>query len=256
VYFSDIRGFTSFSEGMDPERLVELLNDYLSSVTAVIERHGGYVDKYVGDAVMAIWGAPVPDEDHAARACAAALEIRDGIAASRPGWKERFGVELRARAGINTGPMVAGNVGSTRKANYTVLGQAVNLASRLEGANKAYGTDILIGERTWELARGSIVARPIDVIRVAGAEHPVAAFEPLALAGSLPPEAEQRLATWREAIACYRQLRPGEALAHFVRCAELAPGDATAAILAARCRQLLITPPPASWDGVHSLQEK
>jgi len=255
VYFSDIRGFTSFSERMDPEQLVELLNEYLSAQTEIIERHGGYVDKYIGDAIMAVWGAPAPIPDHALRACAAAIEMRDRLEALRPGWKERFGVEIFTGAGVNTGPMVAGNVGSRRKTNYTVLGDSVNLASRLEGANKIYGTAILVGERTYAAAREGIAARRIDVLQVKGKHEGVPVYELMGLAGALPEEAA-RLSRWEEAIEAYRGGRFAQALAAFEELQRLAPGDGPAALYSVRCRDLVTTPPPAGWHGVHVLHDK
>lgn len=255
VYFSDIRGFTSISEGMDPERLVLLLNEYLSAVTEVIEQHGGYVDKYIGDAVMAVWGAPLATPDHARRACAAALGIRDRLMALRPGWRERFGVELHTRAGINTGPMVAGNIGSRRKANYTVLGDSVNLASRLEGANKTYGTEILLGVGTVTAARGGIVARFVDALRVKGKNRSVWVYELLGLGPPAGAEAE-RLARWEAAVASYRAGRFADALAAFEEERRRAPRDGVAAVYVARCRELALAPPPVGWDGVHVMHEK
>ncbi|HEU4385697.1 MAG TPA: CHASE2 domain-containing protein, partial [Anaeromyxobacteraceae bacterium] len=204
VYFSDIRGFTSIAEGLPAERLVELLGEYLAAMTEAVERHGGYVDKYVGDAIMAVWGAPVPEPDHAGRACAAALEMRRALDQLRPGWKERFGVEIQAGAGLNTGPMVAGNVGSRRKANYTVLGDAVNLASRLEGANKAYGTSILVGEGTRAAAGEAFAFRSVDLVRVKGRSQGVAVFELVGRSADLSPEDRAFLAGWEAALSDYR----------------------------------------------------
>ena len=255
VYFSDIRGFTSFSEGMEPERLVELLNAYLSELTEVIERHGGYVDKYIGDAIMAIWGAPVPARDHALRACAAALEMRDRVEGLRPAWRERYGVEIRAGAGLNTGPMVAGNIGSRRKTNYTVLGEAVNLASRLEGATKVYGVPILLGDGTRRAAGEGILARSLDVLRVKGKEVGVPVHELLGLAATASAEDRRRVARWEEAVALYRQARFADALGRFEALLAELPQDPPAALYVARCRDFLHNP-PAAWDGVHVLHEK
>ncbi len=256
VYFSDIRGFTSFSERMDPEKLVELLNAYLSTLTEIIERHGGYVDKYIGDAIMAVWGAPVPVADHALRACAAALEMRDAVEALRPAWKARYGAEIFAGAGVNTGPMVAGNVGSRQKANYTVLGDNVNLASRLEGANKIYGTAILVGEGTYAAARRGIAARRIDVLQVKGKKQGVPVYELVGLAGTLSASQEEPMARWERAIEAYRDARFAEALSGFEEVLRLAPQDGPAALYVARCRDFVASPPPPGWDGVYVLHEK
>ena len=256
VYFSDIRGFTSFSEQMDPESLVELLNDYLSTLTEVVERHGGYVDKYIGDALMAVWGAPVPTADHALRACAAAVEMRDLVASRRAAWKERFGVEIAAGAGVNTGPMIAGNVGSRRKTNYTVLGDAVNLASRLEGATKIYGVPILIGEGTRAAAGQAIAVRPVDVLQVKGKQQGVPVYELMGLTGALAPARRALLEAWLPALQAYRAGRFVEALAGFEAVQAAAPGDGPAVLYVARCRDLVARPPPPGWDGVHVLHDK
>src|SRR5262249_7722680 len=135
VYFSDIAGFTTISEGLPPERLVALLNDYLTHMTDLVLEHGGVVDKYIGDAVMAFWGAPLPDPDHAKRAVRCALAMRRRCDELRPVWQAQYGTDVRARAGVNSGSAVVGNMGSRHKYNYTVMGDMVNLASRLEGAN-------------------------------------------------------------------------------------------------------------------------
>jgi adenylate cyclase len=252
VYFSDIRGFTAISEGLPAERLVELLGEYLSAMTEVVERHGGYVDKYVGDAVMAVWGAPVPAPDHAARGCAAALEMRRTLDELRPGWRERFGAEIRAGAGLNTGPMVAGNVGSRRKANYTVLGDAVNLASRLEGANKAYGTSILVGEGTRSAAGEGFAFRSIDMVRVKGKSRSVAVFELWSRAADLSPGDRAWLAGWEAALADYRAGRRAEARAGFEAALRARPDDGPARLYLER----LAAPAPEGWDGVHDLHDK
>jgi adenylate cyclase len=256
VYFSDVRGFTTLSEKMDPESLVTLLNEYLSALTGIIERHGGYVDKYIGDAIMAVWGAPVPAADHALRACTAALEMQAAIDAHRAGWKERFGVEMRAGAGLNTGPMVAGNVGSRQKTNYTVLGDAVNLASRLEGATKVYGVHILLGEGTRAAAGAAVVARSLDRLQVKGKERGVEVYELVGLAGSVPPDRMEFLGRWEAALGAYRAGRFAEALEGFEALRARAPDDVPAGLYVERCRAFLAAPPGPGWSGVHVLHEK
>jgi adenylate cyclase len=256
VYFSDIRGFTTLSEGMEPERLVELLNEYLSAMTEIVERHGGYVDKYIGDAIMAIWGAPLPAPDHAARACAAAIEMRDRLAALRPVFRERYGVELHARAGVNTTAAVVGNVGSRQKTNYTALGDGVNLASRLEGANKAFGTSILCGEATRAATADGFAWRPVDLLRVKGKREGVPVHELVATSGGIDPAARERLARWEAAYELARRRRFGEAHAAFAALAAVQPDDGLAALWLERSAALAASPPPADWDGVHELHEK
>jgi adenylate cyclase len=256
VYFSDIRGFTTISESMDADRLVELLNAYLSALSEIIEEGGGYIDKYIGDAIMAVWGAPVPREDHAAAACETALRMKQKLEELRPVWKERFGVELHARAGVNSGLIVFGNVGSSRKTQATVLGDAVNLASRLEGANKVYGTEILVGEETYEQARGRVEARSVDVVRVKGKTQGVTIYELLAPRGALPEAAQDWLARWETAMSLYRARRFAEARDAFAALRAEKPGDPVAALYVERCQGYLATPPPDGWDGVHEMHEK
>jgi len=256
VYFSDIRGFTTVSEGLDPERLVELLNAYLSAQAEIVENNAGYVDKYVGDAIMAVWGAPVPDADHAARACKAALELRANLDRLRPEWKARFGVEVYARAGVNTCEAVAGNIGSARKAQYTVLGDGVNLASRLEGANKAYGTEILVGGRTREKAGDRFVFRTMDLLQVKGKNVGVPVFVLVAERGALPADEEAWLARWEEAVAAYRARDFARARAAFAALGAERPADEPCNVYLSRCDTFLASPPPADWNGVYELHDK
>jgi adenylate cyclase len=179
VLFSDIAGFTAISEACDPATLVQGLNTYFSTMTDIIEAHGGFVDKYIGDAIVAVFGAPVDEPRHAEQAMRAAMQMRDALLAE----PERFslaGLPLKTRIGLNTGRVLIGNIGSPRRFNYTAMGDAVNLASRLEGANKAYGTSILVSEDTMRAAGDAIVARRVDVVRVVGRAQPVRLYEPLA----------------------------------------------------------------------------
>ena len=179
VLFSDIAGFTAISEACDPATLVQGLNTYFSTMTGIIEDHGGFVDKYIGDAIVAVFGAPVEDSRHAERAMRAALKMQ----AALRGDPQRFSVAghaMKIRIGLNTGRVLIGNIGSPRRFNYTAMGDAVNLASRLEGANKAYGTSILVSEDTMAAAGDAIVARRVDVVRVVGRAQPVRLYEPLA----------------------------------------------------------------------------
>jgi adenylate cyclase len=256
VYFSDIRGFTTLSEGMEPERLVELLNEYLSAMTEIVERHGGYVDKYIGDAIMAIWGAPVPAADHAARACRAAIEMRDRLAALRPTFLSRYGAELHARAGVNTTAAVVGNVGSRQKTNYTALGDGVNLASRLEGANKAFGTAILCGDATRAAAGDTFAFRTVDLLRVKGKREGVPVHELVGLSEVLSAGDRAALERWEAAHALSRQRRFAEAREAFAAFAASHPDDPLAALWAERSAALAASPPPPDWDGVHELHEK
>ncbi|MEK9968908.1 MAG: adenylate/guanylate cyclase domain-containing protein, partial [Ferrovibrio sp.] len=179
VLFSDIASFTAISEACDPVTLVQGLNTYFSTMTGIIEAHGGFVDKYIGDAIVAVFGAPVDDSRHAERALRAAMEMRAALQDD----PQRFSIAgrvLKTRIGLNSGRVLIGNIGSPRRFNYTAMGDAVNLAARLEGANKAYGTSILASEDTVMAAGDGIVARRVDIVRVVGRAQPVRLFEPLA----------------------------------------------------------------------------
>lgn len=199
VLFSDIAGFTAISEACDAATLVQGLNTYFSTMTDIIEAHGGFVDKYIGDAIVAVFGAPVDEPRHAEQAMRAALEMQAALRAD----PQRFSVAghgLKTRIGLNTGRVLIGNIGSPRRFNYTAMGDAVNLASRLEGANKAYGTSILVSEDTMRAAGDAVVARRVDIVRVVGRAQPVRLYEPLAPRETASAE-DLRLAAMPEDLA-------------------------------------------------------
>ncbi|MDY6969157.1 MAG: adenylate/guanylate cyclase domain-containing protein [Spirochaetota bacterium] len=177
VLFSDIRGFTSISEKMTPEALVEHLNQYLESMTNIVFKYNGTLDKYVGDEIMAFWGAPVYQEDHTLLACKAAIEMMNDLNSLNEEWKKNGKPVLDIGIGLNTGDMVVGNMGSSSRMDYTLMGDNVNLGARLEGTNKVYKTNIIISEFTYEYVKNNIIARELDVIRVKGKELPVMIYE-------------------------------------------------------------------------------
>ncbi len=249
VLFSDLVGFTALSEVLSPEQLVEVLNGYFERATQVLGEHGATLDKFIGDAIMCFWNAPLPQEDHAARACVTALgllQVVDGLA---PELKARGVPGFDCRIGINTGPGVVGNLGSRAAQDYTVIGDTVNLASRLEGAAKVYGTRTLVSEETVRAARGAVLARELDLLRVKGRLNPVRVYELVAVAGAAPPA---HLARFAEGLALYRARHFDEARGAFLA----SPEDAPSRVFAARCAALLATPPPADWDGVFTLDTK
>jgi adenylate cyclase len=257
VLFSDIEGFTTMSQGMQPEEIVTLLNEYLSGMSAVIFRHVGTLDKYEGDAVMAFWGAPVPQADHALRACRAALDMQEAAARLNGEWKEKGRPHLRTRIGVNTGTMVVGNLGGEGKFDYTVIGDSVNLASRLEGANKEYGTHIMVSERTYDAVRAEIIGRQVDRIAVMGRSEPVVAYELLGLRGMPEAEAlEEFVRAYSEGLAAYFSRSWPSSLAHFDRALQLRPDDGPARIHRERVRHYIQHPPPPEWDGVFVLHSK
>jgi len=256
VLFSDIAGFTSISERMDPETLVELLNKYLSAMTEIILRHRGNVNKYLGDGIMAVFGAPRGEPNHASLACFAALDSQSELAGLRERWKAEGQPEISARIGINSGWLVVGNMGSQARMEYTVMGDAVNLASRLEGANKYYDTQILLGPRTYELAAGDIDAREVDRMRVKGKQEPVVVFELLARKGCLPAERHRVIETYREGLDAYKRRDFKTAAANFEAALALDPGDGPSRVYLSRAKEYLRNPPAADWDGAYELKSK
>ena len=256
VFFSDVAGFTSLSEQLDPETLVELLNKYLSAMTDIILRHRGNVNKYLGDGIMAIFGAPRGDPNHASLACFAALDSQSELARLREQWKAEGQPEISARIGINSGWLVVGNMGSQARMEYTVMGDTVNLASRLEGANKFYDTLILLGPRTYELAAQDIEAREVDLMRVKGKKEPVVVFELLARKGRLSAEQHRVMETYSEGLEAYKRRDFKTAAAQFEAALALDPGDGPSRVYLERAREYLVAPPPADWDGVYELKSK
>ena len=249
MFFSDLEKFSSFSERLDPPRLIELLNIYLTEMGAIIkDETGGYLDKFVGDAIVAFWNAPVLQPDHAARALRAALLCQRKVAEKRAGWEEQFKSVLKMRIGIGTGEVVVGNMGSKGKFNYTMLGDAANAASRLEGANKAFGTYTMVSEVTWNAAAGAVLGRELAAVRVVGRKTPVRVYEPMALPGE---ELPAWVADFERGVAFCRDQKWPEALAIF----EKIPNDHASEVYADRCRAL-VSGAIKEWDGVWSLTEK
>jgi adenylate cyclase len=255
VLFSDLEKFTALSERLSAEDLVAFLNRYLSEMTDIVEAHGGFVDKYIGDAIVAVFGAPVDDPEHARHAVSAALACRARVDVLSREMPVPEGAVLNARIGINTGPMLVGNIGSRRRFNYTVMGDAVNLAARLEGANKPYGTRILVSESTAAACGDGILFREIDSIGVVGRTQPLNIFEPLAPREAVQPADHQLGMAYASALAAYRQGRFMDAASDF---ADLSTrfGDPVSAMMADRARAFALEPPPAPWDGVYRLEGK
>jgi adenylate cyclase len=227
VMFTDLAGFTSMAEGIAPEQVTRILNEHLTRMTAIILRHGGTIDKFIGDAVMAFWGAPLGDRDHALHAVQAAIEMQ----AEMERWRrEPSGPpELYMRVGINTGPMVVGNLGSKDRFDYTVIGDAVNLASRLESANRIYGSEILLTQAVALHVGTAIALRHVDRIRVKGKRDAIAAY---------------RAADWDRAEALWRAL------------VARAPGDGIAALYVGRVTACRRDGVPPGWDGTLDLDQK
>ena len=255
VMFTDIRGFTSISETLDPEDLVEFLNEYLGAMTDIVFHHDGLLDKYIGDAIMALWGAPLPKGNHAELACLTALDMRTKLHEMQIDWRERGLPPIEMGVGINTGPMVVGNMGSYQRFNYTVMGDHVNLASRLEGLNKMYDTRVLLSESTLAQIGDEFLTREIDAVRVKGKTQPVRIYELLGRvegAGDLAQLVER----FNEALKDYKARDWQQALALWSSLLTDFPNDGPAQMYVERSRALIEDPPGPDWDGVFTATSK
>jgi adenylate cyclase len=261
VLFSDIRGFTTLSESRDPDQVVRLLNEFFTPMTRLVLEQGGTLDKYMGDAIMAFFGAPLAQPDHAARACRAALAMRAELGALNERWRARGelapGTGLGIGIGLNSGEMSVGNVGSESVFGYTVIGDNVNLGSRIEGLNKMYGTEVIVSAATARAA-GTVgegfVFRELDSVRVKGKHEPVAIYELVGERGAVAPARHESVERFAAALAAYRgrDFESAEAILADARFGE----DAPALLLLARCRRLAASPPPAEWEAVENLTSK
>ncbi len=257
ILFSDVAGFTTISEKLTPVELVHLLNEYLTAMTDIITKYDGIIDKYEGDAIMAEFGAPLHDDEHAVKACYAALEMQEKLVEMRVKWKKEGRPELKARAGINSGQVVLGNMGSESVFDYTVMGDNVNLASRLEGANKEYGTYIMISEWTRELVKDVCVTRELDIIRVKGKAKGVGVFEVLARTSTgISSNMKKVLENYNFGLAAYRQQRWDEGIAYFRAALHIKADDGPSLTYIERCEEFKKEPPPENWDGIFEMKTK
>lgn len=253
VLFSDLAGFTAMSEKMAPEDVVGLLNRYLTAMTHTIRDLEGTLDKYQGDAIMAIFGAPVDLENNALSACRTALAMQRRLAELRDQWTEQGLPAISQRIGISTGPMVIGNMGSDVLFDYTAIGDSVNLGARLESANKLYGTQILISDDTCQAARDHLVVRQVDLLRVYGRQEPVRVYELLALKDDpLDVKTREMLSYFQQGYQHYRDRNWDWAMNQFRQALQIRPDDHPSRLYVMRCQEFLRTPPPESWDGVYT----
>ena len=255
ILFSDIRGFTSLSETMDPEALVEVLHDFLNPMSEIIVRHEGTIDKYIGDAIMALFGAPLNLPDHPQRACRTALEMVKTLRDLDQEWVEKGRPALKIGIGINSGLVSVGNMGSSRLFDYTAIGDNVNLASRLEGLNKFFGTEILISEATARHLDNDFSFREVDLVRVKGKKQPIAIYE---LLGEGPPEGElaRFLEHYLEGLALFRDRQWVPALEAFRTAQALKPHDLLCTHYLRMAQKFEHRPPGPDWDGVTTMVEK
>jgi adenylate cyclase len=257
ILFSDIEGFTTISENLSPKQLIELLNEYLGAMTNAIFHQGGTLDKYIGDAIVAVFGAPLSLENHALKACSAAIEMRKILDRMRGEWIQRGYPSVKARIGLNTGRVVFGNIGSDIRYDYTGIGDAMNLSSRLEGANKQYGTYCMISEFMYEYVKDSVTVRDLDFIIVKGKTKPVKVFELMGLKNeTLEENKKQMLENYQKGIEFYRNQQWNEAISSFQKALEFMPGDCPSLLYIKRCQEFIASPPDKDWDGTYHMTSK
>jgi len=256
TYFADIIGFTSLSNTLPPEELFDVLTEYLDALSDMVIHHEGTIDKFNGDDVMAFWGAPTASTDHALLACQSALASRAKLERLHVEWQAHGRPLLRASFGISTGEVVVGNVGSRQRMNYTVIGDAVNLASRLQGLNKYYGTEILISERTRDEAGDAILSRLVDLVYVLGRDEATVAYELVAMSDSATAEERQIVAEHEAGMRAYLARDWESAAKHFEAVLAIAPEDGPSRVLLDRIAELAQNPPGTDWDGTHHMRLK
>jgi adenylate cyclase len=245
VMFVDLAGFTGMSERLG-DRIIPLLSRYFDTVSTQVQTHGGTIDKFIGDAVMAFWGAPAPNPDHAIDCCRAALACQRAM--NEAGLADDAGTAVMIRIGINSGDMLVGNIGSEVRLNYTVIGDAVNIASRLESTNKAYGSTIIIGPETRRLAGESIAVRELDRLAVYGRAGGLQIYELLGMAGEFV-DPSGWVASYEAGLACYRARKFEQAIREFEKVLDIREQDLASSLMIERCKQQLTEPADEDWDG-------
>jgi adenylate cyclase len=248
VLFSDVRGFTTISEGLEPDELATLMNQYLGAMTLVVRKHRGTLDKYIGDAIMAFWGAPVDDPEHARNAVLTGLEMHVALHELNKTLMARGWPELKIGVGVNTGPMTVGDMGSPVRQSYTVMGDAVNLGSRLEGITKQYGVGFIVGESTRELLKKEFVFRELDLVKVKGKDKPVGIYEPLGIEGSVEKSMLEENKLWNQALRAYRSQNWDQAEVLLLNLSRMSPHKLYE-VYTERISHYRNDPPGDDWDG-------
>ena len=257
IFFSDIKGFTSISEVLSPESLVEQMAEYLEAMSNEIRKNPpGTVDKFIGDSIMAFWGAPTPNPEHAPSACRAALLCQERLGQLREKWAQEGKPLFFQRIGIYTGEVIVGNIGSESRMNYTVIGDTVNIASRLEGLNKHYGTAIIIGQNTCELVKEEFIVRPLDLVSVVGSTKGIKIYELLGEKNNTDGQKVRVAELCAAALELYLGRRWNEATENYKKVLELSPEDQSAIMMLERCRLYLENQPPDDWTGIHRIENK
>ena len=255
VLFSDVRGFTTISEGLEPDELATLMNEYLGAMTVVVRKHRGTLDKYIGDAIMAFWGAPVDDPEHAKHAVLTGLEMHVALHELNKDLVKRGWPELKIGVGVNTGPMTVGDMGSPVRQSYTVMGDAVNLGSRLEGITKQYGVGFIAGETTRDLVKKEFVFRELDRVRVKGKDEPVGIYEPLGLDGAVEKSVLDELKIWNQALRAYRAQDWDQAEVALMNLSRMSPHKLYD-VYTERVEHYRKAPPGPDWDGAWTFDTK
>ena len=255
VLFSDIRGFTTISEGLDPKQLSAFINEYLTSMSMVIRNNRGTLDKYIGDAIMAFWGAPVADPEHARQGVLSALLMQEELKKLSESFIAKGWPPIKIGVGVNTGVMSVGDMGSKLRRAYTVMGDAVNLGSRLEGITKQYGVGILCGQHTRELVK-DVVWRELDRVRVKGKDEPIAISEPLGFEGQVSKEKLEELKLWSQTLRAYRAQDWDQADMLLLNLQRMSAGAYLYEVYAERVAHYRKDPPGADWDGVWKFETK
>jgi adenylate cyclase len=253
ILFSDIRSFTTISEKLSAEEVVTSLNTYFNIMVSIIIQHKGIIDKFIGDAIMSIFGAPVLHDDDPLQAVQTGLEMLESLSAFNKNQVKMGRPIFRVGIGLNTGEVVVGNIGSTQKLEYTCVGDAVNLASRLEGLTKMYGVPIIISEYTYNATHNGVKARVIDSVRVKGKLKPVKIYEPYK---DVPPETEKAYKLFSEGIELYRGRNFHDARRLFNKSNQILDGDMPSSLYEDRCNELIQNPPGDDWDGVFTAKTK
>ena len=255
-FFSDIQGFSTISEGLTPEELVQLLNEYLTAMCDLISSYHGTIDKFEGDAIIAFWGAPLELPNHATVACHAAIDMQKKNEEMRKTLREQNRPMLYTRMGMSSGPVVVGNMGSADRMDYTMMGDVVNLAARLEGVNKFYQTFTMISQSTYELAKDDIDTRQLDVIRVVGKKEPIQVYEVLERKNQTSSEKSGVVEKYLKALKLYQERNFADASKEFEKVLAIDPDDGPSKTYVKRCGVFLETPPEKDWDGVYTFTEK
>jgi adenylate cyclase len=256
IFFSDVAGFTSIAENLSNDELVAMMGEYLEELSQLIMASGGTVDKYIGDAIMAFWNAPQPVPDHTVRAVQTALQCTRRLQELNSKWQQTGRPELQTRIGIHTGSALVGNFGSHRRMNYTVLGDSVNLAARLEGLNKRYGTRIIISQLAYERVKSEFLCRPLDTVMVVGRTIPTQIYEVIMASSEASAEDKNRVTQYSTALDAYLRKEFQQAESILQDYLRQNPGEAAATMLLARCQHLISDLPGEEWSGAVPLTEK